>query len=173
MRRHRSMLIVVCYAVAVATSCSLATGPANSSSYGTGSRRILFIGNSLTAANQMPALLVALAESAKVSPLPTADVDWHPDFALIDHWSIGEPQPLDRGQPVIAGEQGEHLGLAFAVGEQLVHEQLRALRGVREVCLALATREAVERETAPPRQREDEACAAETRREQEAALQRG
>ena len=28
MRRHRSMLIAVCYAVAVATSCSLATGPA-------------------------------------------------------------------------------------------------------------------------------------------------
>ena len=94
MRRHRSMLIAVCYAVAFATSCSLATAPANSASYGTGPKRILFIGNSLTAANQMPALLVALAESAKVSPLPTADVDWHPDFALIDHWSIGEPQPL-------------------------------------------------------------------------------
>jgi hypothetical protein len=88
------MLIAVCSAVAVATSCSLATAPAGSTTYGTGSKRILFIGNSLTAANQMPALLVALAESAKVSPLPTADVDWHPDFALIDHWSIGEPQPL-------------------------------------------------------------------------------
>jgi hypothetical protein len=88
------MLIAVCYAVAVATSCSLATAPAGSTTYGTGSKRILFIGNSLTAANQMPALLVALAESAKVSPLPTADIDWHPDFALIDHWSIGEPQPL-------------------------------------------------------------------------------
>jgi len=108
MRRHRSMLIAVCYAVAVATSCSLATGPANSSSYGTGSRRILFIGNSLTAANQMPALLVALAESAKVSPLPTADVDWHPDFALIDHWSIGEPQPLiTKGKySVVVMQQG-------------------------------------------------------------------
>ncbi len=103
------MLIAVCYAVAAATSCSLATGPANSSSsYGTGSRRILFIGNSLTAANQMPALLVALAESAKVSPLPTADVDWHPDFALIDHWSIGEPQPLiTKGKySVVVMQQG-------------------------------------------------------------------
>src|SRR4249920_3114581 len=94
MRRYRSMLIAVCSAVAVATSCSLATAPAGSTTYGTGSKRILFIGNSLTAANQMPALFVALAESAKVSPLPTADIDWHPDFALIDHWSIGEPQPL-------------------------------------------------------------------------------
>jgi hypothetical protein len=88
------MLIAVCSAVAVATSCSLATAPAGSTTYGTGPKRILFIGNSLTAANQMPALFVALAESAKVSPLPTADIDWHPDFALIDHWSIGEPQPL-------------------------------------------------------------------------------
>jgi hypothetical protein len=75
-------------------SCSLSTAPAISSSYGTGPRHILFIGNSLTAANQMPALFVALAESAKVSPLPTVDIDWHPDFALIDHWNIGEPQPV-------------------------------------------------------------------------------
>lgn len=102
------MLIAVCYAVAVATSCSLATAPANSASYGTGPKRILFIGNSLTAANQMPALLVALAESAKVSPLPTADLDWHPDFALIDHWSIGEPQPLiTKGKySVVVMQQG-------------------------------------------------------------------
>ena len=56
----------------------------------------------------MPALLVALAESAKVSPLPTADVDWHPDFALIDHWSIGEPQPLiTKGKySVVVMQQG-------------------------------------------------------------------
>lgn len=94
MRRHTSTLISVCFSVAAATSCSLATAPAGSVSYGSGPKRILFIGNSLTASNQMPALLVALAESAKVSPLPTADIDWRPDFALIDHWSIGEPQPL-------------------------------------------------------------------------------
>jgi hypothetical protein len=91
------MLIAICYAVAAATSCSLATGPASSvspGSYGAGPRRILFIGNSLTAANQMPSFFVALAESAKVAPLPTATLDWHPDFALVDHWVIGEPQPL-------------------------------------------------------------------------------
>ena len=37
----------------------------------------------------MPGMLVALAESAKVSPLPAVDVDWLPDYALIDHWSLG------------------------------------------------------------------------------------
>jgi hypothetical protein len=42
----------------------------------------------------MPSFFVALAEAAKVSPLPTVDVDWHPDFALIDHWNIGEPQAV-------------------------------------------------------------------------------
>jgi hypothetical protein len=94
MRRHLKTLITVCCSVVGATSCSLATSPTGSASYGTGPKRILFIGNSLTAANQMPSLVVALAESAKVSPLPTADLDWRPDFALIDHWSIGEPQPL-------------------------------------------------------------------------------
>src|SRR6185295_15182419 len=50
--------------------------------------------NSLTGANNMPAMVVALAESAAVSPLPSADVDWQPDFALIDHLVTGVPQPL-------------------------------------------------------------------------------
>lgn len=90
---YHTALISFC-TIAAATSCSLATSPAVSSSYGTGSKRVLFIGNSLTAANAMPSFFVALAESAKVTPLPTVDVDWHPDFALIDHWNIGEPQPL-------------------------------------------------------------------------------
>jgi hypothetical protein len=91
---YRTSFILVFY-IAVATSCSLATSPNGApSSYGAGPRRILFIGNSLTAANDMPSYFVALAESAKVSPLPSVDLDWHPDFALIDHWNIGEPQPL-------------------------------------------------------------------------------
>ena len=87
-------LIPICSAIIVSASCSLSTAPAGNVSYGNGPRHILFIGNSLTAANEMPSFFVALAESARVTPLPTADIDWHPDFALIDHWLIGEPQPL-------------------------------------------------------------------------------
>jgi hypothetical protein len=90
------MLMFVVLAAAVAAACSLTTGPGTGSvsSYGTGPRRILFVGNSLTSANDMPAMLVALAESAGVSPLPTVDVDWLPDFALVDHWSLGNAQGL-------------------------------------------------------------------------------
>ena len=90
---NRRFLIIAWACAAVAVSCSLSTAPATTS-YGSGGRRILFIGNSLTAANNMPAMFVALAESAKVSPLPTVDVDWLPNYALIDHWSLGRVQGL-------------------------------------------------------------------------------
>ena len=70
------------------------------------------------------------------------------------------------------GSEREHFRLALSVGEQLVDEQLRALRGTGEMRLALASREAVEREIGAPRQREDEARAAEASAEQEAALER-
>jgi hypothetical protein len=104
---HRNILILICSTILATTSCSLATAPAVSS-YGSGPRRVLFIGNSLTAANEMPALFVALAESAKVSPLPSVDLDWHPDFALIDHWVSGEPQPvIGKGKySVVVLQQG-------------------------------------------------------------------
>ena len=93
-KSHIRKLITFCATAIVAASadCSLSTAPGTVSSYGSGSRRILFIGNSLTSANDMPAMLVALAESAKVSPLPRVDVDWLPDFALIDHWNLGQAQ---------------------------------------------------------------------------------
>src|SRR5215208_3173153 len=93
-RRHIRTLIALCFSLAAITSCSLATAPAGSTTYGSGTKRILFIGNSLTGWNDMPFFLVALAESAKVSPLPAVSVDWQPDFALIDHWNQRTPQPL-------------------------------------------------------------------------------
>ena len=92
-RRDYKTLIILCCTIAIAASCSLATAPGSPATYGSGPKRILFIGNSLTGANDMPFFLVALAESAKVSPLPTVDVAWRPDFALIDHWNSGDPQP--------------------------------------------------------------------------------
>jgi hypothetical protein len=91
---RRSALAFVLSVVAIAGSCRLSTDPAPVSHYGSGPRRILFIGNSLTGANEMPGMLVALAESARVTPLPTVDVDWVSDFALIDHWSLGAAKEL-------------------------------------------------------------------------------
>jgi hypothetical protein len=87
-------LLLVLAAILLAGSCRLSTDPAPVSRYGSGTRRILFIGNSLTGANEMPGMLVALAESAKVSPLPTVEIDWLPDYALIDHWSLGAAKQL-------------------------------------------------------------------------------
>ena len=70
------------------------------------------------------------------------------------------------------GSEREHFRLALSVGEQLVHEQLCALRRTGEMCFALASRELVEREIAAPCQGEDEPRAAESRAEQKAALER-
>jgi len=80
--------------IAIASSCRMSTDPTPLGHFGAGPRRILFIGNSLTGANEMPGMLVALAESARVTPLPSVDVDWEPDFALIDHWSLGTAKTL-------------------------------------------------------------------------------
>ena len=104
---YKKTLIALFAGVAAATSCLSATAP-TTSSYGSGSKRILFIGNSLTGANDMPFFFVALAESAKVSPRPSVQVDWEPDFALIDHWNVGFAQSLIKGNnfSVVVLQQG-------------------------------------------------------------------
>ena len=95
--------LVVCTLAA----CALSTSP-GPQHFGSGSRKILFIGNSLTAANDMPAMVVALAESAHVSPAPSVDVFWQPDYALIDHWNDGVVQHLiaDGKYDVVVLQQG-------------------------------------------------------------------
>ena len=106
-RSYKKTLITILATIAAATSCLSATGP-TTSSYGSGGKRILFVGNSLTGANDMPFFFVALAESAKVSPRPSVQVDWQPDFALIDHWNVGFVQPLiaDNRFAVVVLQQG-------------------------------------------------------------------
>jgi hypothetical protein len=82
-------LIAIC--IFASAACNPSTAP-RTTHLGTGDKHLLFLGNSLTAANDMPAMVTALAESAKFSPLPSADVVWLPDYALIDHWSDGRVQ---------------------------------------------------------------------------------
>lgn len=105
---YKRTLIGLAGVVIAATSCLSTTSPNTVSSYGSGTKRILFIGNSLTSQNDMPFFFVALAESAKVSPLPSVEVDWEPDFALIDHWNVGTAQPLITGNrfSVVVLQQG-------------------------------------------------------------------
>lgn len=100
--------IVAALAIVVIASCQLSTDPAPVTHYGSGTRRILFIGNSLTGANDMPGMLVALAESAKVASSLSVDVDWISDFALIDHWSLGSARRVieDGHYDVVVMQQG-------------------------------------------------------------------
>jgi hypothetical protein len=105
---YKKTLIGLLATVVATTSCLSSTGPTGTSSYGSGTKRILFIGNSLTGANDMPFFFVALAESAKVSPQPSVQVDWQPDFALIDHWNVGFIQPVitENKYSVVVLQQG-------------------------------------------------------------------
>lgn len=48
--------------------------------------RVLFIGNSLTYANDLPAIVQALAEATRQKPLAYQTVAF-PDFSLEDHWN--------------------------------------------------------------------------------------
>ena len=88
-------LLILIFSLSAA-GCSLSTAP-DVAHYGSGPRRILFIGNSLTGYNDMPSMVVALAEAASFTPLPTAVVDWLPNYAVIDHWADGNAQRIISG----------------------------------------------------------------------------
>lgn len=51
--------------------------------------RILFVGNSLTYFNDLPGMVKALADSAGIAGVQTAQVA-KPDYALEDHWNDGQ-----------------------------------------------------------------------------------
>src|SRR5687768_2825792 len=68
--------------------------------------RVLFVGNSLTYWNDLPAIVEALADSAKVKGLA-----WHmvayPDFALEDHWAQGDAvAAISAGWDIVVLQQG-------------------------------------------------------------------
>lgn len=77
-----TLLVLAC------VGCSLgSSGLTGSTLVGTG-RPILFIGNSLTYTNDLPAIVQALADSAG-EKLAVAMVAY-PDFSLGDHWAVGD-----------------------------------------------------------------------------------
>jgi hypothetical protein len=68
-------------------------------------RRVLFLGNSLTYANDLPALVGAMAKCGGFDLDCTARAK--PDFALEDHWSDGARGTLRRGKfDVVVMQQG-------------------------------------------------------------------
>jgi hypothetical protein len=69
--------------------------------------RVLFIGNSLTYANDMPNMLALLGGTSGEVTLEVTDVS-NPDYALEDHWNL--PQTMDAlnagGWDVVILQQG-------------------------------------------------------------------
>jgi hypothetical protein len=84
----------------------LALGPESSAAAGPGSLRVLFVGNSLTATNDLPAHVAGLAaasgqrlEYETIAP---------GGYALEDHWSLGEARRAlaTRSWDVVVMQQG-------------------------------------------------------------------
>lgn len=73
--------------MACLAACAASTGGAQPEAREPG-LRVLFIGNSLTAANDLPAIVDALLDSAEVGPATIASVAY-PNFGLEDHWLHG------------------------------------------------------------------------------------
>jgi len=57
--------------------------------------RILFIGNSLTATNDLPGMVKALIDSAAAGPVSVATIAY-PNYGLEDHWSTGQARQAIR-----------------------------------------------------------------------------
>jgi hypothetical protein len=71
------------------------------------SLRVLFIGNSLTAANDLPGMVRAIAETAGSPRIVTSAVT-RPGFSLEDHWHAGEARAAiaRRTWDVVVLQQG-------------------------------------------------------------------
>jgi hypothetical protein len=69
--------------------------------------RVLFIGNSLTYTNDLPAVIAALAEATKQKRLSYRSIAL-PDFSLEDHWRQGEARKAIAGGrwDVVVMQQG-------------------------------------------------------------------
>jgi hypothetical protein len=75
--------------------------------------RILFVGNSLTYVNDLPGMVKALADSAGILGVQTAQVA-KPDYALEDHWNDGQARSViaKGGWHYVVMQQGPSAVLA-------------------------------------------------------------
>ena len=87
--------------LALTVSCSAFAGPEERRI----PRRVLFIGNSLTSDNSLPALVRKLAESAGMPEL-TIGQDVADNTSLADHWVGNAPAMIDQGWDVVILQQG-------------------------------------------------------------------
>ena len=61
--------------------------------------RVLFIGNSLTAANDLPAMIEVMAENAGLAGRVQCRAVTRPGFGLEEHWADGEALRVLRSEP--------------------------------------------------------------------------
>src|SRR5204862_8244869 len=108
----RNSVVSVIVAAAIVTSCSSssvapsqteATPPAGTPVGG----RVLFIGNSLTEANGLPAMVETLSRQGGGTPISAASVVFG-GFSLEDHWNQGTAQRriAEGGWSIVVLQQG-------------------------------------------------------------------
>jgi hypothetical protein len=106
----RNSLASVIVAAAVVTSCSSSSvAPSDTDATPAGTPvggRVLFIGNSLTEANGLPAMVETLSRQGG-TPISTASVVFG-GFSLEDHWHQGTAQRriAERGWSIVVLQQG-------------------------------------------------------------------
>ena len=85
----------------------LASGDNSNARGAKGKLRVLFIGNSLTYVNDLPAIVGALAEASGQGPFIHKSVAY-PDLSLEDHWNRGDAQRAIAGEKwdVVVLQQG-------------------------------------------------------------------
>ena len=109
--RLRNPVVSVLLAAAVVTSCSassVAPSPSDTTpGTGTPGSRVLFIGNSLTEANGLPAMVETLSRQSGATPISTASVVFG-GFNLEDHWNEGTARRLiaQGGWSIVVLQQG-------------------------------------------------------------------
>lgn len=107
----RNFVTSVSVAAAVVTSCSsspIAPSPTEASRRNDlAGGRVLFIGNSLTEANGLPAMVETLSRQGGGTPISTASVVFG-GFSLEDHWNQGTARRriAERGWSIVVLQQG-------------------------------------------------------------------
>src|SRR3954468_11092046 len=106
----RNSVVSVIVAAAVVTSCSSSIAPSPIDAPRGGdpvNGRVLFIGNSLTEANGLPAMVETLSRQGAGTPIETASVVVG-GFNLEDHWNEGTAQRriAEGGWSIVVLQQG-------------------------------------------------------------------
>ena len=111
LKRVRNAVVTVIVAAAVVASCSSSSlapsEPEAQRSHDVVGSRVLFIGNSLTEANGLPAMVETLSRQGGGTPISTASVVFG-GFSLEDHWNQGMAQRriAEGGWSIVVLQQG-------------------------------------------------------------------